>query len=308
MIISYIIAGVLGLACLALACAVFFIVRKDYLRKKEQALNARTLFEQGKQAAESREKRTIKVPYAQALREAGIDEDPFNWGIRVLGIACLVGAFLGLLSHKFEVAIVAVACIFGGATIMVNIKRKQRLALFERQFAELLPQLAASVKGSLTLERAVRIAANHTEEPLRSGLLGVLADTSYGISLADAFETLAKRSGSTDVGTLAAAIRIQQRFGGPIIPVIETVGQHADARLKAQQELKTELAGTRLAKWFVAASMPAIFLMMYTTNGDFAQFYQEEPLGWAVLIGAFLIEIAGLFACNRITSCKELEG
>ncbi|MFR1637821.1 MAG: type II secretion system F family protein [Eggerthellaceae bacterium] len=105
----------------------------------------------------------------------------------------------------------------------------------------------------------LRTAASHVEDPLREELARVLADTAYGTTLAMAFERMARRTDSPDVRSLAAAVRIQQRFGGAVAPVLDLIAAHAAARLRTSRELKTELAGTRLAKWFVALAMPAIF-------------------------------------------------
>ena len=75
--------------------------------------------------------------------------------------------------------------------------------------------------------------------------------------------------------------------------------------MKAARELKTELAGTQLAKWFVALSMPCIFLIMFTTNPEFARFYAEEPLGWAIAGAAGVLEVVGLAVCHAVTSLDD---
>ena len=120
-----------------------------------------------------------------------------------------------------------------------------------------------------------------------------------------AHATRKARSTVSELRTLAAAARMQQRFGGSLAPVLDMVAGHVNARLKAARELETEVAGTRLAKWFVALSMPCIFSMMFATNADFARFYMEEPLGWALLGGAVALEAIGLASCRSITSLDE---
>ena len=194
------------------------------------------------------------------------------------------------------------AAALATAGVRLHVRRLRRRELLDRQLARALPQIAASVRSSLTLERALRTAASHVEDPLREELARVLADTAYGTTLAMAFERMARRTDSPDVRSLAAAVRIQQRFGGAVAPVLDLIAAHAAARLRTSRELKTELAGTRLAKWFVALAMPAIFFIMFATNADFSQFYREQPLGWIVLGVAGCSEAFGLFACQRITA------
>ena len=135
---------------------------------------------------------------------------------------------------------------------------------------------------------SLSLAAALTGDPGIGAVVGAAALATAGVRL--------------HVRSLAAAVRIQQRFGGAVAPVLDLIAAHAAARLRTSRELKTELAGTRLAKWFVALAMPAIFFIMFATNADFSQFYREQPLGWIVLGVAGCSEAFGLFACQRITA------
>lgn len=65
--------------------------------------------------------------------------------------------------------------------------------------------------------------------------------------------------------------------------VLDLIAEHAQGRALMQQELRSELAGTRMATVVVACAMPAIFAFMFATNPAFSLFYRENPLGWAVL-------------------------
>lgn len=83
--------------------------------------------------------------------------------------------------------------------------------------------------------------------------------------------------------------------------VLDLIAEHAQGRAVMQQELRSELAGTRMATVVVACAMPAIFAFMFATNQAFSLFYRENPLGWAVLAAAALMEVVGVAACRRIT-------
>lgn len=185
--------------------------------------------------------------------------------------------------------------------------RRRRRELLAEQFIRMLPQLSASVRSAQTVERAFRASVDRAQEPIRSELVRVLAQVSYGEPLVGALEGMARRTGSEDVAAFAASMRIQQRFGGPVNKVIDLVGDHANARMKTKRELRTELAGTRLATWFVAGAMPVIFGLMYMTSSDFALFYRTDPLGWLVLSCAAFMEIAGIAACKKITTFREVD-
>lgn len=288
-------------ACVAVALWAYALVRQARAAQRRRRLDDRDLYEAGEAAAT--ERKIVRLPRLTALlHEAGREGSAVGWIVQLAALAFVAFAVAAVLSGQVVVGAGAGAAVLGATGARLRLLRKRRQELLSQQFTRILPQVAASVRSSLTLERALRTAASHVEDPLREEVARVLADAAYGTTLAEAFELMAARTGDPDVRALAAAVRIQQRFGGAIAPVLDLIAQHAATRQRAARELKTELAGTRLAKWFVACSMPAIFFIMFATNVDFAQFYTHEPLGWIVLGVALCSELFGLFACQRITS------
>lgn len=288
-------------ACVAVALGTYALVRQARAAQQRRRLDDRDLYEAGEAAAT--ERKEVRLPRLTALlHETGREGSAVGWIAQLAALAFVVFAVATALSGRAVVGAGAGAAVLGAMGARLHLLRKRRQELLSQQFTRVLPQVAASVRSSLTLERALRTAASHVEDPLREEVARVLADAAYGTTLAEAFELMAAPTGDPDVRALAAAVRIQQRFGGAIAPVLDLIAQHAAVRQRAARELKTELAGTRLAKWFVACSMPAIFFIMFATNADFARFYTHEPLGWIVLGVALCSELLGLFACQRITS------
>ena len=144
-------------------------------------------------------------------------------------------------------AVAGVGLVAAAAAMYVLRARAKRRELLSQQFVRLVPQLSASVKSSLTLERALRVSADHAPEPLRSELMAVLARVTYGTPLVQALARMAQSTGDADVAALASAMRIQQRFGGSMGAVLDLIAEHAQGRAVMQQELRSELAGTRMA-------------------------------------------------------------
>ena len=252
-------------ACAAAGAWAYALVRQERAAYRGRVLSDRGLYEAGEAAATERKK--PKLPrLARALHEAGVETPAANWAAGVAAIAFVSLSLAAALTGDPGIGAVVGAAALATAGVRLHVRRLRRRELLDRQLAR------------------------------------VLADTAYGTTLAMAFERMARRTDSPDVRSLAAAVRIQQRFGGAVAPVLDLIAAHAAARLRTSRELKTELAGTRLAKWFVALAMPAIFFIMFATNADFSQFYREQPLGWIVLGVAGCSEAFGLFACQRITA------
>ena len=302
---GFVVPALLVAACALLAPWAYSLYRKERAAQLGRSLNQKELYEAGRAVAARQ--RASRSALAAWLHEAGIDASPLLWLARGVSSTVVAGGLMTALSANPLAGAGAGGAVALALCARVAVLRRKRRALLDRQFARILPQIAASVRSSLTLERAIRTVAVRADDPLREELARVLADAAYGTPLASALEQMAFRTGSLDVKALAAAVRIQQRFGGAIAPVLDMIAAHANARLKTQRELRTELAGTRLAKWFVAAAMPAIFLIMFAANADFARFYVQEPLGWMLLAVAAVSEAFGLAACQRITRIDSAE-
>lgn len=297
--------GVLFGAAIGLALWTYSLVKQEKAARRDTAFTDKGLFESGKEAADERKRSSSSSGLAAQLRKAGVDDPPVMWVAGIVVSAFLLYALASTVSGSVLVGAAVGAVSPLGAGVRIAGLQKKRRDMLDRQFASMLPQVAANVRSSLTLERALRAAAAHVEEPLREEVGRVLADVAYGAALPESLERMAQRTGNPDMKAFAAAVRIQQRFGGSVSSVLEMIAAHANARLKAARELRTEVAGTRLAKWFVAAAMPVMFLIMYATNADFAHFYLTEPLGWAVLGVAVASEVFGLVACQHITSLEK---
>ena len=298
-------AFVLIIALVVVIAGAFSVRRKLRCSLSAQAFSDRSLYEQGKRASDEKRKGDVGT-LGKVLQGAGIESAPMTW------LMCVTAVMVAVVVFSFRAGGVLAAflgAVFVCAGVVVYLQRakKKRQKLLSVQFVRLLPQLSASVRSAQTVERAFRASVERAQEPLRSELVRVLAQVSYGESLVTALEDMARRCESEDIAAFAASMRIQQRFGGPVNKVIDLVGDHANARMKTQRELKTELAGTRLATWFVACAMPAIFGLMYAISSDFALFYRTEPLGWLVLAAAVSMEIAGVLACKKITTFRGID-
>ncbi len=311
----WIVSAGFALVCAALSVVAFSLVRADRIARRSAPIADSDLFAYGAQAAAKKDTRRrneesepdksdflANSSLAKKLRSSGMDVSPLQWVLLVGAAfvsAVLVASRVG--GHLAWGMLSGFAVLVGSNLILRRFSRKRK-EIFDMQLAEALPRIVASVRGSLTLERALRASVTHMDDPLRSEFVRVLADSAYGMALHEALEDMARRTENEDVRTLAAATKLRQSKGGSMVSALSMISRRVNDRLRASRELRTEVASTRIAKWFVAAAMPAIFFLMYATNADFARFYSGEPLGWAVLGVAAFLEVVGLMLSHRVTS------
>ena len=181
--------GVL-LAAAAVACTALSLRLRQRAEESDARASDRALYELGKRDAESA-KADVEGPLGRMLRDAGIEASPVSWTL-CLGTVGAFAAFFGMRASGLLGAMLGVGLVCIAAALYVLRARAKRRELLSRQFVRLVPQLSASVKSSLTLERALRISADHAPEPLRSELMAVLARVSYGMPLVQALASMAQ--------------------------------------------------------------------------------------------------------------------
>ena len=148
--------GVL-LAAAAVACTALSLRLRQRAEESDARARAsdRALYELGKRDAESA-KADVEGPLGRMLRDAGIEASPVSWTL-CLGTVGAFAAFFGMRASGLLGAMLGVGLVCIAAALYVLRARAKRRELLSRQFVRLVPQLSASVKSSLTLERALRV-------------------------------------------------------------------------------------------------------------------------------------------------------
>ena len=243
--------GVL-LAAAAVACTALSLRLRQRAEESDARASDRALYELGKRDAESA-KADVEGPLGRMLRDAGIEASPVSWTL-CLGTVGAFAAFFGMRASGLLGAMLGVGLVCIAAALYVLRARAKRRELLSRQFVRLVPQLSASVKSSLTLERALRVSADHAPEPLRSELMAVLARVSYGMPLVQALARMAQSTGDADVAALASAMRIQQRFGGSMGAVLDLIAEHAQG--SCSRSCAANLRERAWPRWWWRAPCP----------------------------------------------------
>ena len=303
---SVIIAGsVLAAASVSLGLIVLSNVRSARVARNNLITSDAELYAQG--ARINRKENRFKDPREQGeldrkLSEAGVGMGTRRWVLLVASIAAGAVAGICALTGSLPAALIALPAAYVGQSLWLGRARAKRRHLFDEQLARALPQIAAGIRTSLTLPRAIRATASYAESPLRDELQRVSADAAYSTDIVEALSRMAARTGNEHVRKLAAAVKIQDRQGGDVAPTLDLIADSINAFLACERERRTEIASTKLVKWVCALAMPVLFVFKAATDTQFVEFYTSSPLGWAVLALCAAFEVAGLALSRKITS------
>jgi hypothetical protein len=96
------------------------------------------------------------------------------------------------------------------------------------------------------------------------------------------------------------ALDLAETTGAPPGPVLAGVATAATDRVRSSQAVLAATAQARLSARVVSAMAPAFFGVLALTSPSDAAFLFREPIGWATLTAATVLELLGICWATRI--------
>jgi tight adherence protein C len=203
---------------------------------------------------------------ADDLRRAGIDADRFGVAelltVKVLG--CFAGAALALMLTALApgTAILLPGLAFGGfvaPSVVVTRRRAARQARMLRELPDLISLLKAFVGTGIPLEQALHLISAQLTAGAQPNLLAAevrraLSDYGLGMSIDEALQAMAARTGLPELEMLAAALSQAKRQGAGMERVLRD--QETSARM--QQRNRALAAASR-----VSTRLVGVLVMVY---------------------------------------------
>jgi Flp pilus assembly protein TadB len=179
-----------------------------------------------------------------------------------------------------------------------------RTAAFRRQMEEAVPEvvdvLRATVAAGINPRRALQ-AASDGAPPALEGVLGqAIQAAELGAGTGSALATAARAEGLPELALAGEALDLAETTGAPPGPVLAGVAAAAADRIRSRQARMAATAQARLSARVVAAMAPAFLGVLALTAPSDAAFLVREPLGWATLASAAVLELLGIRWATRI--------
>jgi tight adherence protein B len=199
----------------------------------------------------------------------------------------LVGGLLGL---RLAGPIGTVAGGGVGASVPFFLRRRHdrgRVEALERQLAELVETVALGVRGGLSIQQSVELAAGESEPPMEGLLRRVKAEVDLGTSFETAMDHFQRDLASDDGRLFGLVIGIHARSGGNLTGALEEVATTIRHRIGVRRELRALSAQGRISGAILGSLPVAFFLVLgATSHRELAPVYRSG-LGMA-MVGAGL--------------------
>ena len=170
----------------------------------------------------------------------------------------------------------------------------------EEAVPEVVDVLRATVAAGINPRRALQ-AASEGAPPALEGVLGqAIQAAELGAGTGSALATAARAEGLPELMLAGEALDLAETTGAPPGPVLAGVAAAAADRIRSRQARMAATAQARLSARVVAAMAPAFLGVLALTAPSDAAFLVREPLGWATLAAAAVLELLGIRWATRI--------
>jgi tight adherence protein B len=226
----------------------------------------------------------------------------FLWTVAGSGVGGMFLVFL--ITGGFIVSLVA--SVLGGAIpffVLMN-KRNRRQRMISDQLPDALDFLGRALRAGHSMTTAFQMMSEELPQPISGEFRRIFEQNSLGASLEDALRAAVVRIESSDFAFFVTSALIQRQTGGDLSEVLNNITAMIRARVRLQQHVKSKTAEGRFTGYILAAFPALMFVLSYCLNKEYAGRMLEEPIGIAMLGGAFSLQLLGLFVIRKITTLR----
>ena len=246
----------------------------------------------------------LEEAFLDRLEAAGLNMRVAEFVLISLGSAFIPPLLVLVLTRNFLLAAMVVLLGVVGPFLYLSVRASRRQAKFDEQLPSTLQLLSGALQAGHSLQQAVDTVVHEAGDPIAGEFQRVLTEARLGRPLEEAFEAMAKRTGSVDFEWTVMAIRLQRQVGGNLAEVLSTVSQTIRDRYSLKRQIKALSAEGRLSSLILSILPFLLFGALLLFNPLFLRPLYTTGLGIMMMAGAAVLMILGVIWLRKITEIK----
>jgi tight adherence protein B len=246
----------------------------------------------------------LEETFLDRLEAAGLNMRVAEFVLISLGSAFIPPLLVLAVTQNFILAVVVVLLGTVAPFMYLSFRASRRQAKFDEQLPSTLQLLAGALQAGHSLQQAVDTVVHEAGDPIAGEFQRVLTEARLGRPLEEAFEAMAKRTGSVDFEWTVMAIRLQRQVGGNLAEVLSTVSQTIRDRYSLKRQIKALSAEGRLSSLILSLLPFLLFGALLAFNPLFLRPLYTTSIGIMLMAGAALLMILGVLWLRKITEIK----
>jgi tight adherence protein B len=206
----------------------------------------------------------------------------------VFVLSSLVLAVIGAVFIQFLAQSTLIAGIGAGVFAVlpfwwIRLKRKRRMAHFEKQLPEALDLVARALKAGHTFNSGMAMVGQEFGDPIRMEFGKTLEEINFGVTLLEALDNIMDRVDCPDLNFFVVSLKIQSETGGNLAEIVENIASLIRERFKLRGRIRILSAEGRFAALILSLMPFGVAGAIYVSNPGYIGLLVDDPLGRMIL-------------------------
>lgn len=241
---------------------------------------------------------TVPVHIAPLLARAQIEPTPPMMAI-LGGVFALSFAIVFALTGVVAALITVVAMAFGVVTYVRGRARRRTEALVDA-LALYVDGVRQLMNVGNSLSQALMRALPTAAPPIQVFFGPAARRIELGAPIGESMQQLADRIAVPEIAMLAAAIRVNLRFGGSLAGILSNLSAIIRERVRIKRELSSATAEVQISAQILIGIPLILVAVTFVTNPSYRTFFFVDPRGQHMAIFAIVLQMIGVAVMMRL--------
>ena len=182
---------------------------------------------------------------------------------------------------------------------------EKRKDLLNSQLIEFLNNMAVMLKAGNTVRSIFKFSAGLFKEPLGTYLMETANELELNSTLDGALDRFSQKCRSREADLLASSLKINNKIGGDLIPILDNVTDSIRHNLKLKSKIQTMSIQSRYSGNIISIFPVVVLILMCIFMKEAVMGFFSTGVGVTLLIIGGILEIAGIAAIKKITGIRS---
>jgi len=184
--------------------------------------------------------------------------------------------------------------------VILRALKVRRNRKFEVQLVDALVNIGNSLKAGFTLTQAFQLIQKEMEAPISQEFRIINQELRMGVEMAEALDNLLKRMPGQDLDLVVTSVMIARELGGNLSEVLGKISGTIRARHIVEGKIRALTAQGKMQMMIMCLLPLGVGFGINMIQPELMESLYNEPIGWMIIVGIILAQIAGGFWIYKI--------
>lgn len=206
--------------------------------------------------------------------------------------------------HSYIMPAIGAALMTGAPFLYLSLKKRERIAKFQRQFPDALDLMARSLRAGHAFSGGLNMVAREFDDPVGKEFLQVVHEINFGASIDQALRNMVDRIDVPDLKFFTVSVVVQKESGGNLADILESIAGLTRERFKLAGKIKALSAEGKLTAIILAALPFVIILALSVINPEYLPEMLDDPAGRVFITVAAIMMGIGIMVTKKMVNIR----